>query len=46
MYIYIHKELHVRLRPDVLHANNSSGGYLDIEGASVWQLLPSDFWVC
>ena len=39
------KEVRIRLRPDVLHSNNSSAGYLDIEGAKASQILPSDFWV-
>jgi len=35
----------VRLRSDVLHANNHSAGYVDTEGCTVLDLLPSDLWL-
>ena len=35
----------VRLRSDVLHANNVSAGYVDTEGCAVLDLLPSDYWL-
>ena len=35
----------VRLRSDVLHANNHSAGYIDVEGCHVLDLLPSDYWL-
>ena len=30
---------------DVLHSNNTSGGYMDLDSAKAMQLLPCDFWV-
>ena len=35
----------VRLRADVVHANNASACYVDAEGCRVQDLLPSDFWL-